>query len=183
MPPQSKTPYFHTPLVILSGFRIIRYSDPPGYLWHAGSQDISYPFMLREMDHGCYGSSINALQWKDKMAYMEWADHDVLKSAQCLFSESHSQFAVLFVVSVVGHLGRLVFGSLGGVDVVIMQGRIHAYEGHSMWQVCTCDIFVSVTCIISTMVLLPSIHLSAWKLQGCNRSSKPDVVEGDQTWL
>jgi len=42
---------------------------------------------------------------------------------------------MLFVVLVKGHLGRLVFGSLGGVDVVVMQGRIHAYEDHSMWQV------------------------------------------------
>lgn len=34
-----------------------------------------------------------------------------------------------------GHVGRLVLGSLGGIDVVAMQGRVHAYEGHSMWQV------------------------------------------------
>jgi len=39
------------------------------------------------------------------------------------------------VVLVEGHHGRLVFGSLGGVDVVVMQGRIHAYEDYSMWQV------------------------------------------------
>ena len=42
---------------------------------------------------------------------------------------------MLFVVLVEGHHGRLVFGSLGGVDVVVMQGRIHAYEDYSMWQV------------------------------------------------
>jgi len=28
-----------------------------------------------------------------------------------------------------------VFGSLGGVDVVAMQGRVHVYESHNMWQV------------------------------------------------
>jgi len=28
-----------------------------------------------------------------------------------------------------------VFGSLDGVEVVVMQGRIHAYEDHSMWKV------------------------------------------------
>jgi len=38
-------------------------------------------------------------------------------------------------MTVPGHAGRLVFGSLGGVEVVAMQGRVHAYEGHSMWQV------------------------------------------------
>ncbi len=33
------------------------------------------------------------------------------------------------------HAGNLVFGSLGGVDVVAMQGRVHYYEGYSMAQV------------------------------------------------
>jgi purine-nucleoside phosphorylase len=31
--------------------------------------------------------------------------------------------------------GNLVFGRLGGVDVVAMQGRVHFYEGYSMQQV------------------------------------------------
>jgi len=39
------------------------------------------------------------------------------------------------LATVAGHLGRLVFGSLGGVEVVAMQGRVHAYEGYNMWQV------------------------------------------------
>ena len=30
-----------------------------------------------------------------------------------------------------GHAGRLVFGHLGGVPVVVQQGRFHLYEGHS----------------------------------------------------
>jgi purine-nucleoside phosphorylase len=30
-----------------------------------------------------------------------------------------------------GHAGRLVFGRLGGVLVVVQQGRFHLYEGHS----------------------------------------------------
>ena len=69
-----------------------------------------------------------------------------------------TRFAVLFMVSVVGHLGRLVFGSLDGVDVVIMQGRIHAYEGHSMWQVHRqLESFVYITHSIS--VLLSSCKL------------------------
>lgn len=33
--------------------------------------------------------------------------------------------------TVVGHTGRLVFGTLGGVPLVCMQGRVHMYEGHS----------------------------------------------------
>lgn len=36
------------------------------------------------------------------------------------------------VSTVVSHTGRLVFGSLDGVDIVVMQGRFHYYEGYSM---------------------------------------------------
>lgn len=37
--------------------------------------------------------------------------------------------------SVPGHAGRLVLGLVGGEPVVAMQGRVHAYEGHSPAQV------------------------------------------------
>lgn len=37
--------------------------------------------------------------------------------------------------TVEGHHGRLVLGKVGGVDVAVMQGRIHYYEGHSMASV------------------------------------------------
>ncbi len=37
--------------------------------------------------------------------------------------------------TVEGHQGQLIFGNLAGQEVVIMQGRIHAYEGHSMQRV------------------------------------------------
>lgn len=37
--------------------------------------------------------------------------------------------------SVPGHAGRLVLGELGGVQVVAMQGRVHAYEGYTPAQV------------------------------------------------
>jgi purine-nucleoside phosphorylase len=33
---------------------------------------------------------------------------------------------------VIGHSGNLCFGSVGGRDVVCMQGRVHLYEGHSV---------------------------------------------------
>ena len=35
-------------------------------------------------------------------------------------------------VTVKGHHGRLIFGKLGGQNIVAMQGRFHFYEGHSM---------------------------------------------------
>ncbi|TLX76893.1 purine-nucleoside phosphorylase [Labilibacter sediminis] len=39
------------------------------------------------------------------------------------------------VSTVEGHHGRLIFGSLGGKEVVAMQGRFHYYEGYGMDQV------------------------------------------------
>ncbi len=38
--------------------------------------------------------------------------------------------------TVQGHKGRLVFGTLEGRPVAVMQGRVHYYEGRSMEQVC-----------------------------------------------
>jgi purine-nucleoside phosphorylase len=37
--------------------------------------------------------------------------------------------------TVVGHSGHLVLGTIAGVSVAVMQGRVHAYEGYSMDQV------------------------------------------------
>lgn len=39
------------------------------------------------------------------------------------------------VSTVAGHKGRFVFGYVGKVPVVIMQGRVHYYEGYSMEEV------------------------------------------------
>ncbi len=37
--------------------------------------------------------------------------------------------------TVQGHRGQLVIGELAGVTVAVMQGRMHFYEGHPLWQV------------------------------------------------
>lgn len=39
------------------------------------------------------------------------------------------------VSTVEGHSGKLIFGKLGGKNVVAMQGRFHFYEGYSMQQI------------------------------------------------
>jgi purine-nucleoside phosphorylase len=37
--------------------------------------------------------------------------------------------------TVEGHAGRLLLGTVGGVPVAVLQGRVHAYEGYAMEQV------------------------------------------------
>jgi purine-nucleoside phosphorylase len=39
------------------------------------------------------------------------------------------------VSTVEGHSGKLIFGHLGGIDIIAMQGRFHYYEGYSMKEV------------------------------------------------
>lgn len=39
------------------------------------------------------------------------------------------------VTTVEGHSGQLIYGRLGGRDVLVMQGRFHYYEGYSMQEV------------------------------------------------
>ena len=45
------------------------------------------------------------------------------------------------VSTVAGHAGKLVFGKIGGVEVVAMKGRFHFYEGYDMKTV-TYPVFV-----------------------------------------
>ncbi|MCX6139707.1 MAG: purine-nucleoside phosphorylase [Candidatus Kapabacteria bacterium] len=39
------------------------------------------------------------------------------------------------ISTVESHHGRLVFGTLNGIEIVVMQGRFHAYEGYSLQQI------------------------------------------------
>ena len=39
------------------------------------------------------------------------------------------------VSTVEGHAGKMIFGKLGDVDILAMQGRFHYYEGYSMYEV------------------------------------------------
>ena len=50
-------------------------------------------------------------------------------------SISYAEIPHFPISTVEGHAGQLVFGELGGKEVVLMQGRFHFYEGYSMKQV------------------------------------------------
>lgn len=50
-------------------------------------------------------------------------------------SLSYEELEGFPVSTVVGHNGRFVFGYIGSVPVVIMQGRVHYYEGYAMSDV------------------------------------------------
>ncbi|MFK4784593.1 purine-nucleoside phosphorylase [Fusobacterium sp. MFO224] len=39
------------------------------------------------------------------------------------------------ISTVTGHAGKLIFGKIGGTEVMAMKGRIHFYEGYSMKEV------------------------------------------------
>lgn len=48
---------------------------------------------------------------------------------------SYDQIPHFPVSTVESHAGKLIFGTLGGKEVVAMQGRFHYYEGYTMQQI------------------------------------------------
>lgn len=84
----------------------------------------------------CYDSVCEQLDFKPKAAL-------VLGSGLGAFAEEIEIYSILdyrdikgFPVSTVsGHKGRFVFGYVDSVPVVVMQGRVHYYEGYSMEEV------------------------------------------------
>ena len=57
------------------------------------------------------------------------------ESIDVKYSIEYSTIPNFPVSTVEGHKGRLIFGILGGKQVVAMQGRFHYYEGYTMQQV------------------------------------------------
>ena len=54
---------------------------------------------------------------------------------QVAYSIPYSDIPNMPVSTVEGHAGRLIFGTIGSVKVVAMQGPFHYYEGYTMKQV------------------------------------------------
>ncbi len=65
-------------------------------------------------------------------------------------SIDYSEIPHFPVSTVEGHSGRLIFGALGGVPVVAMQGRFHFYEGYAPEQ-CVFPVRVMKMLGISTL--------------------------------
>ena len=58
-----------------------------------------------------------------------------LADEYCIKSISYSEIPGFEVSTVAGHKGRLVFAEINNKKVVMMQGRFHFYEGHSIQKV------------------------------------------------
>ncbi len=59
----------------------------------------------------------------------------LVEELEIVHSLSYSEIPNFAVSTVESHKGRLLFGKLSGVPVVVMQGRFHYYEGYSMQQI------------------------------------------------
>ena len=89
---------------------------------------------------------------------------DELDDAQTI---DYSELPGFPVSAVEGHAGELVFGNLEGVDVVVMRGRAHYYEGWTMKE---------VTFPIRAFSLLGIDHMVVTNSAG---GANPDFVPGD----
>jgi purine-nucleoside phosphorylase len=59
----------------------------------------------------------------------------LVKEIEIFGSINYDEIPNFPVSTVEGHSGKLIFGKLGGKNVVAMQGRFHFYEGYTMEQV------------------------------------------------
>jgi purine-nucleoside phosphorylase len=60
---------------------------------------------------------------------------DLVKEIQQETVISYSDIPHFPVSTVETHAGKLIFGKIGGQDIVAMQGRFHYYEGYSMQKI------------------------------------------------
>ncbi|CAH1778768.1 unnamed protein product [Owenia fusiformis] len=67
-------------------------------------------------------------------------------------SFSYKEIPQFPVSTVPGHAGRLVFGKLGGKEVVAMQGRFHPYEGYPL-SLCTLPVRVMKLMGVETLIV------------------------------
>ena len=75
-----------------------------------------------------------------------------LADEYCEKAISYNDIPNFIKSTVVGHKGRLVFADISGKSVVMMQGRNHFYEGHSMQEI-TYPIKVMKKLGVKTLIL------------------------------
>jgi purine-nucleoside phosphorylase len=140
-----------------------------------------------------------------EIIYSKWADQlqfgiilgsglgSVADSVQNSISIPYEELPGWPLSTVIGHAGRMIIGQLENKNVLVMQGRIHFYEGYSM-QIVTMPIRVmqrlGINCLIITNaaggvnptfipgdVMLITDHLNLMGMSGQNPLSGPNLDE------
>lgn len=84
----------------------------------------------------CYRCVWDKIDFKPKVALVLGSGlGDYADSIQVEATLDYHEIKGFPVSTVSGHKGRFVFGYIGEVPVVVMQGRVHYYEGYSMEDV------------------------------------------------
>jgi len=92
---------------------------------------------------------------------------DLLETPQTL---EYTEIPGFPVSTVQGHSGKLVFGTIGGVECVCMKGRFHFYEGYPIWKTAApvqVMSLIGVKCLIVTNAagsLNPAINVGDFML-------------------
>jgi len=61
--------------------------------------------------------------------------HQLINCVDVKQTISYADIPGFPIVTVEFHKGNLIYGTIGGKNVLIMQGRFHAYEGYTMQQI------------------------------------------------
>lgn len=84
----------------------------------------------------CYTSVRERLPFRPKVGLILGSGlGDLAEKLEIVASIPYSEIASFPISTVAGHKGRFVFAYIGEVPTVIMQGRVHYYEGYSMEEV------------------------------------------------
>ena len=84
----------------------------------------------------CYKSIEDKIPFRPRLALVLGSGlGDYAERIEIEASIDYREITDFPVSTVSGHKGRFVFGHIGSVPVVIMQGRVHFYEGYSIEEV------------------------------------------------
>jgi inosine/guanosine/xanthosine phosphorylase family protein len=91
--------------------------------------------------------------WQPRLAVVLGSGfHAVQQSVEAAFELPYTRLPGFLPTQVDGHCGKLVIGSLGRVPLLLLCGRSHYYEGHSMAEI-TFPIRVLAECGIHVLLL------------------------------